>query len=204
MRVSGAAWSSWIGFFLVICVYAASFFLPVLAIPLPDQPAMDRLKAEVAGRAGGGEVIRVEGPSEFVVKGYQSFRSGPRPSGGWVLAVAWCANPVLWVGCLLLLARWWRGAALAGVVALGLGAAMAVSATVTFGDPRADIRWSVADYRVGYWLWLASMALMAAAGVVGLRVRRRPCPSAATPNNPLQQTGGALFEIWRSPSPAGC
>jgi hypothetical protein len=188
MRASGEAWASWIGILLVGGMYAAAFFLPVLAIPLLDQPAMDRLKAEVGGRVGG-EVIGVEGPSEFVVKGYQSFRGGP--SDGWVLVVAWCANPVLWVGFLLLLARRWRGAALAGVVALGLGAVMAVSATVTVGDPRADIRWSVADYRVGYWLWLASMALLAAAGLVGLRVRRRRCPSSVAPNHPLQQTGGA-------------
>jgi hypothetical protein len=178
MRASGAASSSWIGLLLVAGVYAVSFFLPVLAIPLLDQPAIDRLKAEVAGRVGG-EVLGVEGLSEYVVKGYQSFRVGP--SSGWILLLAWCANPVLWVGCLLLLARRWRGAAFAGVVAMGLGAAMAVSATVTFGDPRADIRWSVADYRIGYWLWLASMALLAAAGVVGWRVGRPRSPSAVTP-----------------------
>jgi hypothetical protein len=186
MRSSDAAWSCWIGVLLVVGVYAVSFFLPVLSIPLLDQPAMDRLKAEVAGRAGGGEIIRVEGPSEYVIKGYQSFRAGP--SDGWVLLVAWCANPVLWVGCLLLLARRWRGAALAGVVALGLGAAMAVSATVTVGNPRADIRWSVADYRVGYWLWLASMALLTAISVVGRWVARTQHPNATTPSQAVQQT----------------
>jgi hypothetical protein len=186
MRPRGEVWTSVVGLLVVVGLYAASFFLPVLAIPLLDQVATDRAKAEIASRAGGGEVLAIEGPSVFVIQGHQAFHGSLfRDWAG----VAWFANPVLWVGYLLFVARRWRWAALAGAVALVLGSAMVIIAVV--GDPKADLRWSVADYRVGYWLWLGSMALLVLAAVVARRVSQNQRPSIAGPNQPLQQTAGA-------------
>lgn len=185
MRVNREAWTRLAGLLVVGGLYAASFFLPALAIPLTDQPVIDRLKAEIGGRAGG-KVLSIQGPSVFEVDGYGAFYESPfRRWAG----VAWCANPVLWVGCLLLAAGWWRGAALAGCVALALGSVMVLAAVI--GDPNADVQWSVADYRVGYWLWLGSLALLVLASLVGRRVRQGQQPSAAEPNQTLQQTAGA-------------
>lgn len=96
---------------------------------------------------------------------------------------------MLWVGCLLLVAGRWRGAGLAGVAAVALGSAM-ILAVVT-GDPRADVRWSVADYRVGYWLWLGSMAALVLAAFVGRRASLPRRSSETGPNQGLHLTGGA-------------
>ena len=179
MRASGDVWLRVVALLLVIGLYVTSFFLPVLAIPLVDQPALSRVKVEVANHSGAGEVVSVEGSSVFVIKGYEAFRGGPS-GGGWADGAAWCANPVLWAGCLLLAARRWRLTALAGCLALVLGSAMLLAVVINYA--RADIRWSVADYRVGYWLWLGSMALLVLAALVGRRVGQRQPPSAAEPN----------------------
>jgi hypothetical protein len=181
MRVSREVWTRLAGLLVVGGLYAVSFFLPALDIPLTDQPVIDRLKVEIGGIA----VLSIQ-PSVFEVDGYGAFYESFFRS--W-LGVAWCANPVLWVGCLLLAGGWWRGAALAGCMALALGSVMVLVAVI--GDPNADVQWSVADYRVGYWLWLGSMALLVLAALVGRRVSRRQQPSVAGPNQTLQQTGGA-------------
>lgn len=180
MRVRGEAWLRLVAVLAVVGIYATSFFLPALAIPVLDQPAADRLKAEVAGRAGG-EVVSVEGPTALVILGYQAFRGGP--SGGWALTAAWCANPVLWVGCLLMAAGRWRGAAFAGGVALVLGLAMVLATVID--HTAADVRWSAADYRAGYWLWLGSMALLLLTALTGRCMRRRQQPGVAGPNQAL-------------------
>jgi hypothetical protein len=106
VRARGEAWMRLAALLVVVGLYATSFFLPVIAITVLDQPAMDRLKAEVASRAGG-KVVSVAGPSASVINGYQGFRNGQ--SGGWAAVPGWCANPVLWVGCLLIAAGRWQG-----------------------------------------------------------------------------------------------
>jgi hypothetical protein len=188
MRVSREAWTRLAGLLVVGGLYAVSFFLPALAIPLKDQPLEGRLKAEIGAVSIGGVSFQGQPVSVFVVQGHTAFYESASPSRRWA-GVAWCANPVLWVGCLLLVAGWWRGAALAGGVALILGSAMILADLV--GDPKADIQWSVADYRVGYWLWLGSPALLVLAAFVGWRVSRHQQPSVAGPNQLLQQTAGA-------------
>ena len=192
MRVSREAWTRLAGLLVVGGLYAVSFFLPALAIPLTDQPVIDRLKAEIGGRAGG-KVVSIQGPSVFEVDGYGAFYESPFRR--WI-GLAWCANPVLWVGCLLLAAGWWRGAAFAGCMALALGSVMVLVAAV--GDPNADVQWSVADYRVGYWLWLGSMALLVPAALVGRRISQRQSPSADRPNRYLAPPAeGAYPGRWR-------
>jgi len=188
MRAAIEAWLSWIGLLLIGSVYATSFFLPALAIPLLDQPAMARLKVEVADRVGG-EVLKVEGPSHMVFDGFRCFRTGWPSPQSWVHATAWYANPVLWIGCLLLLLRQWRWSVVAGCAALGLGSVMALMAVIRGSE--GDVRLSVTDYRIGYWLWLASMGLLAGIAIVGCVAFRRSARAVVPPNQPLQQPGGA-------------
>lgn len=170
------------GLFVVGGLFAISFFLPVLAIPLSDQPFETRLKEEISNRTGGGKVTTIGGASSrgqpvavFMVDGLGAFYESASPSRGWAF-VAWCANPVLWGGCLFLVAGWSRAAALAGSVALILGSAMIFA--IVGGDPAADVQWSIADYREGYWLWLGSMLVMVLAALVGQRFGGRQSPSA--------------------------
>jgi hypothetical protein len=71
----------------------------------------------------------------------------------WGGCFVWLAHPVLYVGWMLLVACRWRGASLAGCIAL----ALAVNAPMVF-QPRVG-PWFPAG--LGYYLWLASMVLLA-------------------------------------------
>jgi hypothetical protein len=80
----------------------------------------------------------------------------------------WYANPVFWLACGLLALRRWLGAGLAAVGAVGLG--------LSWWSP-----FSQSEFRVGYWVWLGSMAVVAGAGFYGWWGRRRagsPGPTA--------------------------
>jgi hypothetical protein len=72
---------------------------------------------------------------------------------------AWLANPLLWVGCVLLLFRVWGVAAVAGCLALSFGL---INSVVLF-DGKIGL-WS--RPLVGYYLWIASLALLACSGVL--------------------------------------
>jgi hypothetical protein len=98
--------------------------------------------------------------------------AGPWDLDRAALAAAWLANPAFWValGCALL----GRGhaSALAAAVGVALGlAALPRYAAVVGGQP-------------GYWLWLAGIAVLAAAPAATL-LRRRPIPSAQPTAPPL-------------------
>jgi hypothetical protein len=95
---------------------------------------------------------------------------------------AWLANPCFWVGHYYL-ARWrWGRAAFAGILALALG----------FGFYRAG----GTDLRIGYYFWVASMALLPLLSLVGaggaaLGRRRdfRPPPDSWPPDSsPVHQS----------------
>jgi len=62
----------------------------------------------------------------------------------------WLAHPLLWLGCLALMARNWRWAAFPGLIAVLL------SNLSSFGGPLA-----------GYWMWEASVVLLAGGGFYG-------------------------------------
>jgi len=91
------------------------------------------------------------------LKGSDAFR--------WALdqgQAVWFANPVLWLGCVLLALRRWILVGLAGTVAVAL-AILPVIET----PPDLELK---STLLVGYWIWVASMALLGALGWLGCYV----------------------------------
>ncbi len=70
--------------------------------------------------------------------------------------VYWLPNPLLWVGIFFLARGRPGGAAWLGLVALAAGLGCTFDAD--------QLRFNFSDCRVGYYCWLASMALVAGAG----------------------------------------
>jgi hypothetical protein len=137
-------WVPWQLLALVVGVYALSFFLPAARVPVRIEPTLIGAqvvegKALPPVRLGGADAFRMAIDSDTMV-------------------VAWLANPVLWAGAALLALRRWLLAGLAGIAALALAS---VAYLLPLGDPDR------ADYLIGYWLWLTSMALLGTAGLIG-------------------------------------
>jgi hypothetical protein len=87
--------------------------------------------------------------------GWECFRSA------WGFqSTCWYANPVLWAACLLLLFRRWLWAGLAALLAVALG--------ISEWNPFSQSR-----YLIGYWLWMASMAVLAGGCFYGVWKQRR-------------------------------
>jgi hypothetical protein len=77
--------------------------------------------------------------------------------GDFILSViGWSPNPFFWLGIVLLTLRRWHAATASGIIAL-LGAFIWV---VNFHELTFDFK----DYREGYYVWLASMGLLAGLG----------------------------------------
>lgn len=78
--------------------------------------------------------------------------------------IAWAPNPLFWVGLFFATRGRWAGAVVASCLALVVGLLLCY-------DPDGG-RFRLADYRVGYFCWLASM--LALAGVASWRVVNPP------------------------------
>jgi predicted Ser/Thr protein kinase len=72
----------------------------------------------------------------------------------------WYANPALWAGCVLVLLRRWLWGGLVGLLALILG--------MTVWNPFSQSR-----YLAGYWVWVASMAVLAGGSLYAWWTGRR-------------------------------
>ena len=159
-------WVHWQLLALAAGVYALSFFLPAARVPVRIEPTLigedmvDRGGKRLPPvRLGGADAFRMAIDSDTMI-------------------VAWLANPVLWLGAALLALRRWLLAGLAGVAALALAS---VAYLLPLGDPDG------ADYLIGYWVWLTSMALLGAVGLIGWwRWGGQP------PNNAPQPTAGRM------------
>jgi hypothetical protein len=88
------------------------------------------------------------------------------PGFALVLILAWLANPAFWIGSWFLVTRAWRRAAWAGTAALVLGSTMAVS-TWASHRPGAHEQGPISVLLAGYYIWLLSMAALAASGWIG-------------------------------------
>jgi hypothetical protein len=121
----------------VLIVYAISFLLPVFDNTGAHHDHMSPTPRGV-----------VYGWNAFIL-GLLSFFF---PPGGWL------ANVGVWIGAVFLAIERWRGAWIAGGVALLLGATYLYLLT-----DRSIV--SQKEYLAGYYCWLASMAILAVAGL---------------------------------------
>jgi hypothetical protein len=144
-------WAKW-----VAAVYALSFFLPAWVEsnrPIPGYGAflLGMLACCLTGPGLAGEFLRGHVP--HLSSNDMTFFVG---------AVAWLANPGLLVGLVRLAMDRGQSAAALGIGSFLLGLCF-------FFSPKSDhfqLSW-------GYYCWMASMALLAAAGLRGLWYSRR-------------------------------
>jgi hypothetical protein len=159
---------------VAVGLYAVAFLLPA-AYPFAD--------GKFSRLYGSWVDFRIDGAGAFHL-GWNALTA----VGDWdleraPLAAAWLANPAFWValGCALLGRE--RASALAAAVGVALGLAVLPRySAVVVGQP-------------GYWLWLASMAVLAAAPAITL-LRRRPSESGQ-PNGPPLSASQAITSLRR-------
>ncbi len=129
----------------VLAIYLLSFFLPV---DYETQGGVAGAAVQPRSKTGAEEFASVIAWVFLApVVGF--------PREAWQFYAAWCANPLLWCGLLLLARAYWWAATLSGVVAFLLGLAVA-------GDFPLS----------GYYVWLGSMALLALAGMLGRQLTK--------------------------------
>ena len=116
----------------------------------------------------------------FSVTGQRSFADGWwLLFFGWTMLdrgheyLAWLANPLLFLGWILVLLRLRLPAAGSAMGALAFGIAFLGATTV---DVSSDGPVEITGYKEGYWLWLASMAVALVAAVLSAR---QPQPTNA-------------------------
>jgi len=143
------SWLNWQLLALIAAVYALSFFLPAVSIPLRMGPTT------VDGKVvkPGGEPLtpmRLSGADAFRMA--LEFGMAPLLLAG----VAWFANPVFWLGGVLLALRKNLLAGIAGLLAVGLILVTYLLGELGSGDKATSF--------VGYWVWFSSTLLLSAVG----------------------------------------
>ncbi len=103
--------------------------------------------------------------------GWQCFIQSLSPFG----FVAWCANPVFWIGCILLLCRQGLVASVLGVLALLLGCCRP--------GPTENVL-------IGHYWWLGSFVLLIVIGLVVYPSTRAALETEKTPN--------LMAQFWRT------
>ena len=164
MNSTQKSWLHWQLLALIAGVYALSFFLPAVSIPMRLGPTT------VDGKVvdPGGKLLppmRLSGVDAFRM----AVETGMAPLSR--AGVAWFANPVIWLGVMLLALRKNVLAGLAGLLAVGLIVVTYVLEELDSGDKAA--------HHVGFWLWFSSAALLSVVGfALWLRDRMAREPSA--------------------------
>jgi len=149
-------------FLLAFALWVPGLFAYVGSLALPWFNLSQGAKIQVNRRA----VPRADfDRSQAVITGRDAFDFLLERLGGGCFV--WLAHPILGVGWLLLVCRRWRGASVAGCLALVL----ALNAPFVF-QPREG-PWLPPG--VGYYLWFGSMALLACSAFLrGLFIRSDP------------------------------
>ena len=138
---------------LIASVYALSFFLPALSIPI----RMDGQLVDADGRLLW-TPMRLSGADAFRM----AVENGMAPLAR--AGVVWFANPIIWLGAVLLALRKNVLAGIAGLVAVVLILGNYVLEELGSGDKAAHL--------AGYWLWFTSAALLSVVGfALSLRAR---------------------------------
>jgi hypothetical protein len=153
---------------LAFALWVAGLYAYVASLDRPwftlDQGGSTRITSKTISR-------KALGQSEVVVTGVDAFNFLLERLGGGCFV--WLAHPVLWVGWLLLVCRRWRAATAAGCLALVL----ALNVPLVF-QPREG-PWLPPGS--GYYLWFASMALLACSALLYNRfLRRGPAADSET------------------------
>jgi hypothetical protein len=120
------------------------------------------------------------GPQPTLLKGHEIFIATLKQG-----CPLWLANPLLWLGCLALMARQWRWAAFAGLIAVVLGVPSRFTghpsaAYLAEHDDSERLLSGITVQKLpsptllaGYGIWLASMVLLAGGGFYGWWSSRR-------------------------------
>jgi hypothetical protein len=174
MNVQSPRWLPGLGFCVVALLYVTSLFLPSLSVSTINQRLLDRLTSEVEMRLPGGGSAKInadsiQGPRTIELRGYDCFRESFSFGSNGLPILVWCANPLVWIGAFCLATRRFLLARLAAVPAMALALVALVVPYVGRSD--ADVYWSLHDYRIGYWCWLASAVALAVFGFAGRRER---------------------------------
>jgi hypothetical protein len=129
-------WNRWLCLAVIGAVYGAAFLLPAAT-----------LYGEIKDGSGAKplEPMTLDGASCY--------------SWAWtVRTISWFANPALWAAGVCFALRWWRTAAVMGLVAFGLALSESVPQFLGFGGTGRGT-----DFLVGYWMWAGSGGLLALA-----------------------------------------
>jgi hypothetical protein len=146
---------------VVAAVYGLSFFLPAISIPV--QMGETTIEGRVIDPGGKRlSPLRLSGAGAFAMAVEHGI-GRPMTAAG----VAWFANPLVWLGGVLVALRRNLPAGSAGLAAFVL---MLVTYLVNL---RAQ---EPATYLVGYWIWVSSAILLGIVGI-GLRLRDRALDS---------------------------
>lgn len=100
--------------------------------------------------------------------------------------IAWLANPLLIAGWVMLRLHRERAAALFAVTALACSSSFLLCQTIITAEAGSPER--IDGYGLGYWLWLASPAVLVAASLVAAKASHLQTPTTGTqlPNaNPM-------------------
>jgi serine/threonine protein kinase len=185
-HLSGATekWQPWPVLALIGALYGFSFFSPVCpsfgeisGSWLQDGNLITQTPGSRSVTSAGSSRQRQQDdvlPQPTLLRGYEGFGATLRQG-----SPMWLANPTLWLGCLALMMRRWRWAGFAGLIAMSLSD----PSTLT-GNPSAaylaedgevarllsgnTIQKHASDILLaGYWMWKASMVLLAGGGFYG-------------------------------------
>ncbi len=145
----GAAgrWQPWPLLVLIGALYGFSFFLPMCTTVKIDHTTQRGIWRPATG--------------------YEIFIKAGMP--------VWLAHPLLWLGCLALMARKWRSAAFAGLIAVLL-------------PGLSDFTGLLA----GYWMWKTSMVLLAGGGFYGWWRSRRQGQAGNIKDDPARNRSAAV------------
>ena len=152
---------------LIGAVYALSFFLPAVSIPITlGETTWDGQVVDPGGKPL--TPMRLTGATAFRMA--VQLGMAPLTRAG----VAWFANPFFWLGIALLALRKNLLSGNAALLAVALILVTYVLERLGSGDK--------ATYFVGFWLWFSSAALLSAVGfAMWRRERFHQKPSAAVP-----------------------
>jgi predicted Ser/Thr protein kinase len=215
---AGAAaekWQPWPLLALIAALYGSSFFVPVcpsfesisgtwIQDDLLHQVSPDRTFSSTSSRLTRRQQQDDVLPQPILVRGYEIFIVTLRRG-----SPLWLANPILWLGCLALMMRGWRWAAFAGLIAMSVSDPSTLTGIpsavylLEYGESEHMLSGNIMRKHAsntllaGFWMWKASMVLLAGGGLYGWWKSRRQGQAKDIKTNSLEfdppQSGSARY-----------